>query len=249
MTDHGSRLDRWRASGLLMPSVATVIALAILLSLGTWQLKRKAWKEGIVAKIAERVTAKPVSFEDLSPAALAGADIEYLHVTVTGRLHHDKEHYLYAPGQSGLAWQVLTPLEWKKDEIVWVNRGQVPDARRAPETRIQGQVAGAVTITGLVRRPHAGSFTPPNDLKRNIWHFADPGELTRASFAGLSVNPAPVIIEADASATPPDGLPAGGVTRLSIPNRHLEYAVTWFGLAATLIGVFLVFVRTRLRSP
>ena len=248
MTAERSTSARWRASGLLLPSVAAAVALAILLSLGSWQLKRKAWKEGIVAKIAERVTAKPVPFEQLSPATLASADVEYLHVSVTGRLHHDKEHYLYAPGQSGLAWQVLTPLEWKPGEIVWLNRGLVPDARRAPQTRPQGQVTGTITITGLLRRPQAGSFTPANDLARNIWYFADPAELTRASFTATSVNTAPVVIEADASATPPGGLPTAGVTKLQIPNRHLEYAVTWFGLAATLIGVFVFFARARLRS-
>lgn len=240
--------QRWRAAGLLLPSLAAICALAVLLSLGFWQLQRKAWKEGIIGKIAERVTAAPIAFDTLSREALASGDVEYMHIAVSGHLHHDKERYLYAPGQSGLAWQVLTPLEWKPGEIVWINRGLVPDARRAPGTRPDGQPAGMVSLTGLLRRPQKGAYTPANDVKGNIWYLADPAELTRASYPGGSVRAAPVVIEADASATPPGGLPAAGITRLAIPNRHLEYALTWFGLAATLIGVFLVFARGRLRS-
>ncbi|RZI37868.1 SURF1 family protein, partial [Herbaspirillum sp. HC18] len=129
----------------------------------------------MVAKIAARVTAPPVPFADVQQRMRDGGDLEYLHVVVTGRFHHDKERYLYAPGKSGLAWQVLTPLEWAPERIVWVNRGLVPDARRAPESRADGQVPGIVSVAGLLRRPQAGAFTPRNDVAHNIWYFADAG--------------------------------------------------------------------------
>ncbi|MDX2204824.1 MAG: SURF1 family protein [Hyphomicrobiaceae bacterium] len=240
-------LNRLTAARLLWPSLAALIALAVLVGLGAWQLQRKAWKEAIIARIATRATAPPVDLVGLLTATHAEPDLEYTHVSVRGRYLHDKERYLYAPQQSGLGWQVLTPLATPAGVVVWVNRGSVPDARRAPETRKEGQVDGLVTVTGLLREPRAGAFTPGNDADRNIWYWADVGGLTASALAaGTTV--LPVVVEADASQTPPGGLPKGGVTRLIIPNRHLEYAVTWFGLALTLVGVFVVFARGRLRG-
>jgi surfeit locus 1 family protein len=74
--------------------------------------------------------------------------------------------------------------------------------------------------------------------------------MTASAFAGgpLASDPLPRVIEADAKPEPPGGLPRGGVTRLDLPNRHLEYALTWYGLAAALAGVYLSFVVSRLRA-
>lgn len=242
-------LQRWLDARLVWPTVATVLALAVLIGLGTWQLQRKAWKEGIVARISSRVTAPPVPLAEVTSRLGPNADVEYAHVTASGRFHHDKERYLYAPSStSGLEWQVLTPLEIEPGRIVWVNRGSVPDARRSPQSRAEGQVAGEVSVAGLVRQPHTAAFTPANDVARNIWHWADIDGLTRSAFPGGDVKAVDVVIERDAVPAVPGGLPQGGVTRLSIPNRHLEYAVTWFGLALTLVGVFVAFAAKRLRE-
>lgn len=241
-------LQRWSQARLVWPTVLTVFGLAVLVGLGTWQLQRKAWKEGIVARIESRVTAPPVPLAQIAARVGPGADVEYTHVSVAGRFHHDKERYLYAPGKSGLEWHVLTPLETEPGRVVWINRGSVPDARRAPETRREGQVAGTVTVTGLVRQPHTAAFTPVNDVARNIWHWADIEGLTRSAFPAGDVSAVPVVIERDAAPPVPGGLPQGGVTRLVISNRHLEYAVTWYGLALTLVGVFVAFAFKRLRE-
>ena len=92
-------------------------------------------------------------------------DLEYLHVAFKGRFHHDKERYLYAPARAGLGWHVYTPLEWAPAHFVWVNRGFVPDERKDPATRREGQLTGEVEITGLVRvRQAKGAFTPTNDV-------------------------------------------------------------------------------------
>lgn len=241
-------LQRWIDARLVWPTVLTLLGLAVLIGLGTWQLQRKAWKEGIVARIEARVTAPPVPLAQVAARLGPGADVEYTHVSVTGRFHHDKERYLYAPGKSGLEWHVLTPLETEPGRIVWINRGSVPDARRVPGTRIEGQVPGTVTVAGLVRQPQSAAFTPVNDVARNIWHWADIEGLTRSAFPAGAVTALPVVVERDAGPPVPGGLPQGGVTRLSIPNRHLEYAVTWYGLALTLIGVFAAFAYKRLRE-
>jgi surfeit locus 1 family protein len=270
-------LRRLRETGLVWPTLATLVGLAVLVGLGTWQLERKRWKEDLLAKIAERVHAEPSSLISLldeaeaslrqhlsaskQPAAglLAIGDVEYLHVFVRGHLLHEKEQYLYAPTPAGLGWHVYTPLEAAGGRwIVWINRGLVPDARRAPTTRPEGQVAGEVEVRGLVRLPAVrGLFTPENDVQNNLWYWSDLPAMTAAAFPQALEKPAegphrpaalPMVIEADAQPESPGGLPRGGVTRLELPNRHLEYAITWYGLALTLTGVYLAFAINRLRA-
>jgi surfeit locus 1 family protein len=251
-------LQRLRQARLVLPTLAALAGLAVLAGLGTWQLERKRWKEDLIAKIAARVHADPVPVERAEELAAQDGDAEYRHVSARGRFHHDKEQYLYAPAATGLGWHVYTPLELVPQRFVWVNRGLVPDARRTPGARPQGQTAGEVEVRGLVRLPAGkGLFTPRNDPARNLWYWPDLAAMTAAAFpeglqkaAGGPQRPAalPLVIEADAQPEPPGGLPRGGVTRLDLPNRHLEYALTWFGLAMTLIGVYFAFAVNRLRG-
>lgn len=240
---------RLKQAGLIWPTVAAMLALGALLALGTWQLQRKAWKDGLIATIAARTHAAPIDLPTGQGFARLG-DREYLHVAVAGRLLHDKERYLYAPTPAGLGWHVFTPMETTSGQLVWINRGWVPDARRDPSTRPQGQLPGTVRMTGLIRDvPAPGLFTPANDADRNLWYWPDIAAMTDAAFRdtpGVTVTALPFWIDADARPEPPGGLPKGGATRLDLPNRHLEYAITWYGLAVTLIGVYLAFAGTRL---
>src|SRR5262245_60187156 len=176
-------LQRLRQAGLVWPTLATLVGLAVLIGLGTWQMERKRWKEDLLARIAAGANAEPVAF----PPVLGepGPDVvilkvreqdlrsfleqwlpEYRHVVVRGRFLHGKEQYLYAPTPAGLGWHVYTPLVIASSEVLWINRGLVPDARKAPATRPQGQVSGEVEVRGLVRYPAAkGPFTPQNDVQ------------------------------------------------------------------------------------
>lgn len=243
-------LQRLQRAGLIWPTALSVVGLAALIGLGTWQLQRKQWKDALIAKIAERVTAAPMPLARAEQIWRGGGDVEYLHVQARGRFHHDKERYLYAPAKSGLGWHVYTPLEMASARFVWVNRGFVPDARKPPATRAEGQPGGETEVRGLVRAPaHKGLFTPDNDVAHNLWYWPDAHAMTTSAFAGASVQALPLVIDADATPAPPGGLPRGGVTRLDLPNRHLEYALTWYGLALTLIGVYSGFAITRLRTP
>src|SRR5262245_1664269 len=114
----------FKDAGLIWPTVAALLVLAVLLALGTWQVQRKQWKEGLLAKIAERTHAAPVDL----PAGQTLADErdrEYLHVAVTGRMLYDQERYLYAPTPAGLGWHVFVPMQAASGQLVWVNRGWV----------------------------------------------------------------------------------------------------------------------------
>jgi surfeit locus 1 family protein len=249
-------LQRLRNARLFWPTLAMLAALAVLISLGTWQLQRKRWKEGLQAQIAERVHADPVPLVAVLErvGGRGEAAPEYMHVSVTGRFRHDKERYLYAPTLAGLGWHVYTPLELAGGTVVWVNRGFVPDVRKAPATRAKGQVADTVEVRGVLRVPPAtpGLFAAQNDADRNIWYWPDLAAMTASAYPNAPPGSLravlPLVVEADSDPAPPGGLPRGGVTRLALPNRHLEYALTWYGLAATLVGVYLAFGISRLRA-
>lgn len=238
-----------RQAGLIWPTLFAIAGLAMLVGLGTWQLERKQWKEDLVARIAARVHADPIPLARAEQLVRSGEDVEYVHVAATGRFHHDKERYLYAPTPSGLGWHVYTPLEVAPARIVWVNRGFVPDDLKAPHRRTQGQPPGEVEVRGLVRAyPRKGLFTPANDVVNNLWYWPDVAAMTASAFRAPPVaDPLPLVIDADARPEPLGGLPRGGVTRLALPNNHLHYALTWYGIALTLIGVYLAFAISRLR--
>nr|WP_281493782.1 SURF1 family protein [Ancylobacter koreensis] len=236
---------------MLPVALAALAAFAVLVGLGIWQLERLAWKESLIAQVEARIhqPLAPLPDEADWPAVNFAQD-EYRRVTAQGRFRHDLEVQVYAlidtapDGSGGPGYWVVTPLALADGSYVLVNRGFVPVDRRAPATRAEGQVDGPVTVTGLLRLPEeAATFTPPNDPAKDSWFVRDPEAI--ASAKGL-LRVAPFLIDADAAANP-GGLPRGGLTRVTFPNRHLEYALTWFGLAATLLGVFVALVWSRRR--
>jgi surfeit locus 1 family protein len=253
-------LARWRAAGLVWPSVMTILGFAVLVGLGTWQLQRKTWKEDLIAAVEARVGAppRPLDTVDLADPGPVGA--EYTRVTATGRFVHGEERYFYMPGRGGPGWLVITPLVRDDGSAVLVNRGWVPDRLRDPSTRPAGQTTGPVTVVGLLRRPdpEPGWFAAQNDPARRLWYWRDIEGMWRCR-PGTDATPdcrtlttatrrLPLMIDAAAEPANPGGWPRGGTTRLDIPNRHLEYVLTWYGLAATLLAVFAAFAVTRLRA-
>jgi surfeit locus 1 family protein len=240
--------QRVRHAGLVWPSLFAAAALVLLVGLGVWQLERLAWKEALLARVATRAAGAPTSLVAADQQWRERGDVEYLHVTAVGRFHHDKERYLYAPRPSVLGWHVYTPLDLGAGRILWVNRGWVDDPHKRPEARAQGQVAGDTAVNGLLRQSTPpGPFSPRNDPEGNLWYWPDLAAMTRSAFAGREPETLPFRLEADLEPRPPGGLPQGGVTRLDLPNRHLQYALTWFAMALSLIAVYLVFARNRLR--
>ena len=241
--------------GLVGPAVAAALAFAVLVSLGVWQLQRLEWKEALIARVAARIDSLPIPAP--GPKGwpdVERADLEYQPVSVTGRFLHQYEAHVFttlsAPHgrYGGMGYLVMTPLETADGWFVYVNRGFVPEDRKFAATRPAGQVDADVTITGLFRAPRRGSwFSVADDRNDNVWFSRDPG-----LFAEWHGPPAawvaPYTIDARYDAELRGGLPQGGETIVDFPNNHLGYALTWFGLAAGLAGVFFVFARGRLSS-
>lgn len=234
---------------LLVPALFAAAGFAILVGLGIWQVERLGWKEGLIARVEGRLEAAPVAAPP--PAAWPSLDVaaaEYTPVTATGRYRNaDEVHVVYALTDphgpaSGLGYLVMTPLETADGWLVFVNRGFVPRDRKAPATRAEGQVEGTTTVTGLLRQPATRSwFMPADGVAANEWFSRDPQLYAKA--LGLPADRvAPYIIDARFDPALAGGLPQGGETVVSFTNNHLQYAVTWFGLAAALAAVFGVLV-------
>jgi surfeit locus 1 family protein len=234
-----ARNRSWR--GLLLPAL---LAFAVLIALGIWQIERKAWKEALIASLTERVAAPPQAL----PAAKDWAKLdptsdEYRRVKITASFDNTREALVFAaatafrPDVTSPGYWVFTPARLTDGSVVVVNRGFVPDARRDPKSRLQGEFAEPIEMTGALRWPDDRHwFTPADDPARNLWFTRDPAGIAAAK----GLNPqlvAPFYIEQEAPA-PPGGLPQPGKLVITLPDNHLQYALTWFGLAAVLAAVF-----------
>lgn len=231
---------RW--GGLVVLLALSLFAFAAMVGLGAWQLQRLDWKLGLKAKLEARIHAVPVDWPAARARLEAGEDVEYLRVRASGHFLHAHERHLYATGPTTWGWQVITPLEMAPGEVILVNRGFVPDAKKAPSSRASGLPEGAIEIVGLLRRPLPGKpwVSPDNEPAANRWYWLDLAGMVAGVPAGHGPWTKTVILEAEALPGAPE--PNGGVTRLDLANRHLEYALTWFALAGTLLAVLAVFL-------
>jgi surfeit locus 1 family protein len=224
--------------GRIAGAVLVVAAFAVLVSLGTWQMQRLQWKEALIAAIAERRSAPPVPLQEIEAMAAAGEDIDYRTVRVSGIYDHGRERHFFATHEGRTGFYVFTPLMLADGRALFVNRGFVPFEKKDASTRPEGQVAGSVAIDGLARAKLSekpSSLVPDNDVAKNIFYWKDLDAM--ASSAGIAPDRVvPFFVDADASANPGD-LPIGGVTQFALPNNHLQYALTWYGLAAALVVV------------
>jgi surfeit locus 1 family protein len=219
------------------PTAFTLIGLAVLLGLGTWQLERLEWKRALIAERAARLATAP---EILPPTSEAWSAWDFRPAVVEGAFRHDLEQLFGVAAIEGqVGHHLLTPLVRPDGAAVLVDRGWVPADRAHPAARREGQLVGPVRVTGIARyrgddRP--GWFTPDNRTEQSHWYWYDLAALE----AALGLDLLPVVIEADATPNQ-GGLPQGGQTRTELTNNHLQYAITWYGLAAGLLGVWISF--------
>jgi len=221
-----------RARALLRPALLALPVLLALIGLGTWQLQRLAWKTELLARIAAAEAAPPVP--------LTAAPEPFAKVAATGRFDHGREALLGIEVRGGaLGARLLTPLLREGAEPVLVDRGWVPLEGGGPVARPEGPVE----VTGYVRPgERAGLFAAADDVAGRRFYTFDPAAIGAA--LGLpAVAPFGLVALGEAAGLPE---PARALPRPS--NNHLGYAITWYGLAAALAGVFLVWARRRLKE-
>ncbi len=200
----------------------------ILLALGSWQVQRLMWKNGINEFREIRSQSEAVALPGVVEDAAA---MLYRPVWLAGRFRHEREMYLAARSyNSNPGYHVITPFETSLGGVVLVNRGWIPLDRKDPARRGEGQVDGVVRIEGLLTGGNIpGWMTPDNVPAENFWYWIDLPSL----YGHAGLEPRDYLIDAGAAANP-GGFPIGGQTKTELRNEHLQYAIIWYVLAAGL---------------
>lgn len=223
----------------------TLIAFALLIGLGVWQIKRLHWKERLLAQIAavQSTPVKPLA--DVLAAAKAPADLDFRRVradcpnTETGPFLR-----LFSVKEGGVAgYRIITDCTLSSGPYgsILVDRGFIA---QEDADKLQPGVGRPLIlpIEGVLRRGDPRNFvTPPNQPGQNLWYWRDIPAMAQALGAQ---NPAPTFLMLESPA-PPQPAPTPAPVPTAIPNNHLQYAMTWFGLAAALAGVYLAMLWRR----
>lgn len=235
-----------RANQLLI-SLFALAGIAVLVGLGTWQLQRLSWKEALVERIAARLQQQPVALATALEQQADGEDVDFLRVKLRGVYDHGKGQYFYALNKGEFGWRLLTPLTPGSGPPILIDRGFLPNPQKpvaAPPSQGPVDVVGALRLDYMPKE----MFTPNNSANANSWYWFDVAALRKAT---AMPELRPMIVQLD---TPDHAGQWPVATALSpnLPNKHFGYALTWFGLAITLLGVYIAFIlqeRRKRSSP
>lgn len=224
----------------LWPTLATLLGLAVLLGLGTWQLHRLAWKRDLIAVAEAGLAAPPVELppgEDL-------AAVDFRRVAVLGTYLHGAAFAFGLEASGGEPGaRLVTPFRLADGRVILVDRGWLPEDLLPPNVPGGLEPEGPQPLVGVARwraEPGRNWLTPADQAAGRRWFAWDVPAIAAAT--GLPVLPLVVTLERSEG---PAGLPRATPVRAEFRNDHLGYAVTWYGLAAGLVGVYLLFSFTR----
>ncbi|MFZ0841286.1 MAG: SURF1 family protein [Xanthobacteraceae bacterium] len=232
--------------GLLVPCLVALAAFLVLVGLGTWQLQRKAWKEGLVAAMHERLAAAPVDLPPASQWASLNVDsAEFRRVKFHAQFTEGRGVYVYVAGSAlrddikEPGYFAFAPARLDDGTAVVVNRGYIPMDQQI------GWPAGTMEVVGYLRWPESRPwFLSDTNSASDTWFVRDHRTMAVAKAWG---DVAPFYVDQE-SPVPALGLPRPAALTVNLRNDHLQYAVTWFGLAAVLVGCFVAWLITRRRN-
>ncbi|WP_293676946.1 SURF1 family protein [uncultured Phenylobacterium sp.] len=212
-------------------TIAVAIAFAILVALGTWQVQRLHWKEGVLARVAALQVAPARPIETVLQRSAAG-DLTRVKAICPGLAKAPfLEVYAIRDGQAGS--RLISACRLPDGTSILVDRGFVPDiiSARAP---VDAADVTPIEVTGVLRAPDRPNlFSPANTPAR--WYVRDVAAMAAALKAP---NPAPLFLFAETPTNPEWKALTPGAIPADIPNNHFAYALTWYGLAAALLGVY-----------
>jgi surfeit locus 1 family protein len=228
----------------VVAGLVVLVCLAILVGLGVWQLQRLKWKEGVLARVAalQAAPARP-----LADVLGAGGDLDFVRVSIDcPDLETRPLLRLFAVKDGAPGYRLITacPIAAAGHSSVLVDRGFAP-MEQAQAAMRPGRAVLPAPVTGVLRKGDPPTFvTPKNRIAENLWYSRDV-----AAMAGQlhAASPAPIYLMIERPAPEGPG-PIPAPIPADIPNRHLEYALTWFGLAAALIGVYAAMLLRRRRN-
>jgi len=240
-----------RPRGIVGLAIVTLVIVGTLLSLGFWQLQRRTAKHALIAALTERLAGAPGALPAAATwSALTPANDEFRRVAFTATLKPVPDAMVYSSG-SGVRTDVPGPVTWAflpaqlpSGETVVINAGFVQNTMqdRAQQDRAVARLitGGPVAMTGYLRFPEAaGALTPNDDVKKRLWFTRDQRDMAKALGWGAV---APFYIDLETPA-PDSGIPKPGPLEVHLKDDHLQYAITWFGLAAAVLAAFGVWVK------
>lgn len=211
-------------------------------SLGTWQVKRKMWKENLVKEMESKLNMDPLplpdNLDDLET-------MEYQTVVVRGHFLHDREMFLgprslikpnsdertgggvFTQQSSSSGYYLITPFKLQdREETILINRGWIPRNQLNPNTRVKGQINGTVEVSGIVRLNENRPQFSPEHKKNDLFLYRDIHKMCKVA------NADPYFIDAKYDPRLKEAGPIGGQTRVTLRNEHLSYVITWYSLSA-----------------
>ncbi|MEO0391743.1 MAG: SURF1 family protein [Pseudomonadota bacterium] len=226
----------------LMPSLFVLVSLAVLVSLGTWQMQRLAWKTDLISTIESRALADPISL----PSAPFADRLNHQAVTVQGLWLAGTEQFVPAKvHERELGEWLLQVMALDDGRQLLINRGWVPLCWREDTCR-QPDPATETTVTGILRFGfEQGPMVPDNEPDQARWYWLDVPAIEQALAIGDLVPGVIFAQGAPGDATPP--IPQ--IPALNLRNQHLQYAMTWYSLALVLLGIYGAYGLSRGRTP
>ena len=233
-----------------------LVAVSCLVALGVWQVQRLHWKEQLIKQATASLTARPVSMNDITAGIEYGYDVNLMRVRLNGTYRFDLNRYIYWPQNGKPGYRVITPFLDKLGYIVLVDRGWVSQrALKAKPHTGWREPEGTVTVTGITRaHARAVSFlTAPPDKKNHIWYAYDlagiaaslPANLGETAQDGAAIV-SPLFVQLEPKGEPGKGRwPQIPPAKIDLPNNHLQYAITWFSLAAIVALMSILYLRRK----
>ncbi|MCE3232354.1 MAG: hypothetical protein K0R98_611 [Rickettsiaceae bacterium] len=220
----------------LFPTLFTITALFVLLSLGTWQVYRLQWKNNLVATVNEKIAMPAV---EMSPDVDIN-QLQYRKVHLQGEFLNDKEVHLFTGAKKfkgEMGYDILTPMRLADGRVVLVDRGWLPHDKKEPQSRPETLLSGIVDVVGMLHKGEIkGRFTPDNDIEKNLWFWIDIPAIENYTGTKLQNLYVRQLKEGDSNV-----LPIAGDAVITQRNDHLQYAVTWYGLAIVLLVIYFVY--------
>ncbi|MBB5073652.1 surfeit locus 1 family protein [Bartonella callosciuri] len=241
----------------LLFSMLCMCFFLLFSALGVWQIQRLDWKTNLITSANQRIHLPPIKAPPQNQwAHVTFEKDEYRPVIITGKFLKNKNILVTAVSQDTTGYWVLTPLQTADNTLTFVNRGFIPmDARNdfqnseqlhTNDSPHQHSVTDTkqTTIIGLLRMSEKNGFFPrKNNPDNNLWYTRDLPAM--AQKLGLSTV-APYFIDAGKKTATQAALPIAGLTIVHFPNNHLVYAITWFILAAGVLGGSFFLLRQKI---
>ena len=249
-----------RPRGIAGLAVIALIMVSVLASLGVWQLRRKDEKHSLIAALTERLATAPRALPSAAEwPTLNPAQDEFRRVSFSATFEPKPDAMIYSSGSavrgdvSGPGTWAFMPARLADGRIVVVNAGFVQNTMqdRAQQDRaVSRLVTGSpIAMIGYIRFPEQpGMFTPNPDAVKRLWFSRDHRAMAQALGWGRASDVAPFYVDLE-SPVPASGIPKPGPLEVHLKDNHLQYAITWFGLALVVAIAFGFWVAGQRRGP